>query len=164
MTFKCLRIIVLLSSAFVLHDVLALGTTDGKKKGKGKSNGYPSPNPATTPSIGVAGASGGHPGPYQAVGEKLPAKKKPIFFTILKKMREAKNNDKLPEVERNATRKGLNDDMHKLLGDALYQQYRSLRVANTKKIVEAAKANSGASEVSKLNPSSLKAKKKQKSS
>ena len=63
---------------------------------------------------------------------------------LLKKMREVKNSDAkdtAAEAKKNATRKALNGDMQRLLGDEVYQKYRAVRVANTAK----AKAAGGAS-------------------
>lgn len=42
-------------------------------------------------------------------------------------------NSNTPEIQRNATRRTLNSDMQKLLGDEVYQKYRKVRVANTAK-------------------------------
>lgn len=57
-------------------------------------------------------------------------------------MREVKNSDAKgmeAEAKKNATRKALNGDMQRLLGDEVYQKYRAVRVANTAK----AKASGG---------------------
>ena len=49
-------------------------------------------------------------------------------------MREAKQSTStIPEAQRNATRRALNSEMQKLLGDSMYQKYRQVRVANTAK-------------------------------
>lgn len=60
-------------------------------------------------------------------------------------MREIKNSDVKGSVDaeskKNATRRALNGDMQKLLGDAVYQKYRAVRVANTAK----AKTSTGGS-------------------
>ena len=49
--------------------------------------------------------------------------------------------NRLPEREKNATRRSQNSAMQKLLGDEMYQRYRAVRVANTAKLV--AKAGGG---------------------
>lgn len=38
----------------------------------------------------------------------------------------------MPEAQRNATRRALNSDMQKLLGDETYQKYRKVRVETAK--------------------------------
>ena len=80
----------------------------------------------------AAGAPAKAAGPYAPIGAALDKDKKTKFFGLLKKMREVKNS-KDPEAQRNATRRTLNAEMQKLLGDEVYQKYRQARVANTAK-------------------------------
>ena len=56
----------------------------------------------------------------------------------------------LDESAKNATRREMNSEMQKLLGDEIYQQYRKARVANTAKAVAKAKgAGAGGAALSK---------------
>ena len=68
--------------------------------------------PATT------SATGKTAGPFSPIGAMLEKTKRPQFFELLKKMRDV---GKLPEPQRNATRRTMNSDMQKLLGDEIYQ-------------------------------------------
>ena len=64
-------------------------------------------------------------------------------------MREIKNSEATKgseaETKKNATRRALNGDMQKLLGDAVYQKYRAIRVANTAKAKPSASTGGSAS-------------------
>jgi len=82
-------------------------------------------------------------GPYTEVGNKLAPSAKSKFFQLLKRMREVKNSD-VPELQKNTTRRAMNGEMQKLLGDEMYQQYRKIRVANTAKAKSSGAAPSAA--------------------
>ena len=72
----------------------------------------------------TTGAGVGHHGPYESFSHTLKEKKAP-FFALLKKLRETKNSD-LPIAQINATRKSLNSDLHKLLGDEKFHSYQAI--------------------------------------
>jgi len=77
-------------------------------------------------------AARSHEGPYAAIGNMLSDDKaKSRFFGLLKKMKNV--NKDVAEPLRNSTRRALNSEVQKLLGDATYQKFRKARMANTAK-------------------------------
>lgn len=95
----------------------------------------------------------GHHGPYEEVGKEIKdSKKRASFFTLIKKLREVKNGDG-PELQRNATRKALNEEMHTLVGDGIMAKYQAVHrrqaqnYKNLKKDVVAPKRSPSASGV-----------------
>lgn len=153
----------------VLVAVLALAA--GKEK-KAASSSSPAASSSSSPAATSGSSSGAahvHNGPYAPVADLIKdGKKKSSFYSLLKKMREVKNSDAKgteAEAKKNATRKALNGDMQKLLGDEVYQKYRQVRVANTAKAKAAGGHSSGHSTHTvqtgtSAGPSAPKAKKK----
>merc|ERR1719313_2108234 len=116
-----MRSVVLL--AFL--SLLQLGVAKQGPHATGTVATAPGGGTGSNPSTKTTGTAGHH-GPYEEIGSMIKEKaKKAKFFQLLKQLREVKNGD-LPDAQKNATRKALNEDVRKLVGDDIYAQVQKI--------------------------------------